>query len=49
MTVSGALQTAQLDVTLVFSTLAVLGWDVVQDQIPAVDFVRKYEHVFAFK
>jgi hypothetical protein len=28
---------------------AVLGWDVAQAQIPAVDFVHKYEHVFAFK
>ena len=28
---------------------AVLGWNVVQGQIPAVDFVHKYEHVFAFK
>ncbi|KAI0820727.1 alpha/beta-hydrolase [Trametes gibbosa] len=26
----------------------VLGWDVVQTQIPAVDFVHKYENVFAF-
>ncbi|KAF7301018.1 Carboxypeptidase [Mycena indigotica] len=26
----------------------VLGWDVVQDQIPVVDFVHKYEHVFSF-
>ncbi|KAF9460967.1 alpha/beta-hydrolase [Collybia nuda] len=26
----------------------VLGWDVVQEQIPAVAFVHKYEHVFAF-
>ncbi|EIW62224.1 alpha/beta-hydrolase [Trametes versicolor FP-101664 SS1] len=26
----------------------VLGWDVVQTQIPAVDFVHKYESVFAF-
>ncbi|KAJ7601105.1 Alpha/Beta hydrolase protein [Mycena floridula] len=26
----------------------VLGWDVVQEQIPAVDFVHKYENVFAF-
>ncbi|KAG6873608.1 hypothetical protein C0995_013981 [Termitomyces sp. Mi166 len=25
-----------------------LSWDVVQEQIPAVDFVHKYEHVFAF-
>ena len=29
--------------------IAVLGWDVVQTQIPAVNFVQKYEHVFAFK
>ena len=29
--------------------VAVLGWDVVQSQIPAVDFVHKYENVFAFK
>lgn len=29
--------------------LAVLGWDVVQTQIPAVDFVHKYESVFSFK
>lgn len=28
---------------------AVIGWDIVQSQIPAVDFVHKYEHVFAFK
>ena len=28
---------------------AVLGWSVVADQIPAVNFVHKYEHVFAFK
>ncbi|KAJ7661534.1 alpha/beta-hydrolase [Mycena polygramma] len=26
----------------------VLGWDVVQAQIPVVDFVHKYENVFAF-
>ncbi|KAF8577181.1 alpha/beta-hydrolase [Ramaria rubella] len=25
-----------------------LSWDVVQEQIPAVNFVNKYEHVFAF-
>ncbi|KXN88358.1 Carboxypeptidase cpdS [Leucoagaricus sp. SymC.cos] len=25
----------------------VLSWDVVQEQIPAVDFVHKYEHVFS--
>ena len=28
---------------------AVIGWTVVQSQIPAVGFVHKYEHVFAFK
>jgi len=28
---------------------ALIGWPVVQEQIPAVDFVHKYEHVFAFK
>jgi hypothetical protein len=28
---------------------ASLSWDVVQEQIPAVEFVHKYEHVFAFK
>ncbi|CDO76357.1 hypothetical protein BN946_scf185011.g21 [Trametes cinnabarina] len=27
----------------------VLGWDVVQTQIPAVDFVHKYQGVFSFK
>ncbi|KAG8813069.1 hypothetical protein FRC17_001683 [Serendipita sp. 399] len=26
----------------------ILGWDVVQNQIPAVNFVHKYENVFAF-
>ncbi|KAF8470497.1 alpha/beta-hydrolase [Russula ochroleuca] len=26
----------------------VIGWEVVQSQIPAVGFVHKYEHVFAF-
>lgn len=29
--------------------IASLSWDVVQEQIPAVDFVHKYEHVFSFK
>ena len=29
--------------------IAVIGWDVVQSEIPAVGFVHKYEHVFAFK
>jgi hypothetical protein len=28
---------------------ASISWDVVQEQIPAVDFVHKYENVFAFK
>ena len=28
---------------------AVIGWDVVQRQIPAVSFVHRYDHVFAFK
>ena len=28
---------------------ASLSWDVVQEQIPAVDFVHKYENVFALK
>ncbi|KAG6846794.1 hypothetical protein H0H93_011834, partial [Arthromyces matolae] len=28
-------------------TSAGLSWDVVQEQIPAVDFVHKYEHVFS--
>jgi len=27
----------------------VIGWNVVQAEIPAVGFVHKYEHVFAFK
>jgi hypothetical protein len=26
-----------------------IGWNVVQSEIPAVGFVHKYEHVFAFK
>ena len=26
-----------------------LGWTVAQSEIPAVGFVHKYEHVFAFK
>jgi len=28
---------------------ASISWDVVQEQIPAVDFVHKYENVFSFK
>ncbi|KAF9648151.1 alpha/beta-hydrolase [Thelephora ganbajun] len=41
---------APLDLSLQGIWIAdpVLGWDVVQEQIPAVDFVHKYEHVFAF-
>lgn len=29
--------------------LAVMGYDLVQTQIPAVDYVHKFEQVFAFK
>jgi hypothetical protein len=28
---------------------ALIGWRTVQSDIPAVGFVHKYEHVFAFK
>ncbi|KAK0490289.1 Alpha/Beta hydrolase protein [Armillaria novae-zelandiae] len=40
----------QLDLDLKGIWIAdpVIGWDVVQEQIPAVDFVHKYEGVFAF-
>ncbi|PVG01434.1 alpha/beta-hydrolase [Serendipita vermifera] len=40
---------AQLDLKLKGIWIAdpVLGWDVVQNQIPAVNFVHKYENVFA--
>ena len=31
------------------STIALLTWPVVQEQIPAVNFVHKYENVFSFK
>ena len=31
------------------STVALLTWPVVQEQIPAVNFVHKYENVFSFK
>lgn len=41
-------QTVLLHVSSLF-LLAVLGWDLVQSEIPAVDFIHKYEHVFAFK
>ena len=37
------------DFLILGSNAAVIGWDVVQGQIPAVDFVHKYENVFAFK
>ena len=41
---------ARLVVSLILgSNTAVIGWEVAQSQIPAVDFVHKYEHVFAFK
>lgn len=41
---------SQLDLKLKGIWIAdpVLGWDVVQTQIPAVNFVQKYENVFAF-
>ena len=29
--------------------IASLSWDVVQEEIPAVNFVHKYENVFSFK
>ena len=32
-----------------FSVLALISWLVVQQQIPAVDFVHKYQNVFSFK
>ncbi|KAI0773570.1 alpha/beta-hydrolase [Fomes fomentarius] len=37
-----------LNLTGFFVADPVLGWDVVQEQIPAVSFVHKYENVFAF-
>jgi len=40
---------AWLLVPLILRNTAVLGWDVAQSEIPAVGFVHKYEHVFAFK
>jgi carboxypeptidase D len=33
--------------TCLYRSVAVLSWDVVQKQIPAADFVHKYENVFA--
>ncbi|KAH9061992.1 alpha/beta-hydrolase [Lactarius vividus] len=40
--------TFDLDLQGVWMNDAVLGWYVVQGEIPAVDFVHKYENVFAF-
>ncbi|KAI0301889.1 Alpha/Beta hydrolase protein [Multifurca ochricompacta] len=40
--------TLDLDLQGIWINDPVLGWDVVQSQIPAVSFVHKYEHVFAF-
>ncbi|KAI0301888.1 Alpha/Beta hydrolase protein [Multifurca ochricompacta] len=40
--------TLDLDLQGIWINDPVLGWDVVQSQIPAVGFVHKYEHVFAF-
>jgi len=34
---------------LTLNPLAVIGWDVEAMQIPAVNLVHKYEHVFSFK
>ncbi|KAH9175718.1 alpha/beta-hydrolase [Lactarius sanguifluus] len=39
--------TLDLDLQGIWINDPVLGWDVVQSQIPAVGFVHKYEHVFA--
>ncbi|KAH9045770.1 alpha/beta-hydrolase [Lactarius pseudohatsudake] len=40
--------TLDLDLQGFWMNDAVLGWHVVQSEIPAVDFVHKYENVFAF-
>ncbi|KAH9065161.1 alpha/beta-hydrolase [Lactarius deliciosus] len=40
--------TLDLDLQGLWMNDAVLSWDIVHRQIPAVDFVHKYEHVFAF-
>ncbi|KAH8977071.1 alpha/beta-hydrolase [Lactarius hatsudake] len=40
--------TLDLDLQGLWMDDAVLGWSVVQSEIPAVDFVHKYENVFAF-
>jgi carboxypeptidase D len=40
----------RLSVPIILSLhTAVIGWQVAQSEIPAVGFVHKYEHVFAFK
>src|SRR5882757_4615925 len=44
-----SLRVTSLHVFILHFLLAVIGWDVVQDEIPAVDFVHKYEHVFTLK
>ncbi|KAI9448385.1 alpha/beta-hydrolase [Lactarius indigo] len=40
--------TLNLDLQGLWMNDAILGWDIVQGEIPAVDFVHKYENVFAF-
>ncbi|KAH8999463.1 alpha/beta-hydrolase [Lactarius akahatsu] len=40
--------TLDLDLQGLWMNDPVLSWDIVHRQIPAVDFVHKYEHVFAF-
>lgn len=37
-----------LDLQGIFISDPSLSWDVIQEEVPAVDFVHKYEHVFAF-
>jgi len=41
--------TLDLDLQGIWINDPLLGWESVQSEIPAVDFVHKYEHVFAFK
>ncbi|KAI9512753.1 Alpha/Beta hydrolase protein [Russula earlei] len=40
--------TLDLDLQGIWINDPVLGWDVLQSQVPAVAFVHKYKHVFAF-
>jgi len=40
--------TLDLDLQGIWINDPLLGWESVQSEIPAVDFVHKYEHVFAF-